>query len=939
MRQSTLPGLGRQTFQRGLRPGSVGSQLRTLASDARDRYRLNRGLETVRQDDESRTSIESESTPTRKGNSGGLTRAERRKQAKKIRFLSSFPCFRGFTEEQLNFILKHSKRRELSAGETLFRQGSPGREYFFLERGDATTRQDDSATDQEKTDACVVLSSPNVIEPEQDRKYTLEAGESGLAVFRVTKDDYNRIRDLNQDLVIERALAVISKIQPFCNLERNDLIELAAKMKPEHFSPGTYICEQGAVGHTFYIIMSGLCIVTINQIDVASGRKKELKVNEMEGDGFFGEVALMDKNERRTANVICYDDVSVLSLRRAVFEELMEKHMNAEHKANFMKAVAVRNLKSYNSKRQLVGRTKWESFPDQWDAAERLPGKNGQRPSKFLVIARRMRLTFDYSVYRKCWQDMAKLFSRGSVDQLKHYGETAAIISRIKTKGTAVKRLRDKLFESLAVDAADRTEEQMAVTYACMLPILKDEKDGILKRWENHHFIDLCTAMRAQQYAAGRLIFDTADTIDELFLVMRGTVLVYDATGGSGRKTTRGFFRAIVRPGQVFGANTLSAEGLMKSSSLRQKRKVRAYALSKVDVVAWSARKFDSILRAAKTDLSYDEKVNFIETIPLFSGSSEINKLAAIAQLIQTEEARRGNVLLDAGEISEKLCFIVDGSVEVLVEDASALPKIHGGSSSSPTRAWTKVTTLGPGEYFGESGVLSTMGNQKEYFESTRIVAAGGDLCYLVLDKSHYQHLPKSSLRRIRENFSVRSAWRGARLLETQRVKKAMIAEAHVGPVVSPIIVKAASTSGDDGRVKKASVGIKRGPKLKKVVPPSIEVLKADKAAAARDSNARLLSYQQEIGGITHMSAISISEPSLRTRPSHWFGAGYEEQARKKKGKINRRKQKLALSPEKLALPLSTTGPKTLKTKPPPSSRDVSSKERSLSRGPVVSLW
>lgn len=65
-----------------------------------------------------------------------------------------------------------------------------------------------------------------------------------------------------------------------------------------------------------------------------------------------------------------------------------------------------------------------------------------------------------------------------------------------------------------------------------------------------------------------------------------------------------------------------------------------------------------------------------------------------------------------------------------------------------------------------------------------------------------------------------------------------------------------------------------RGTKPSVAIPQSIEVARADKLAALKRSRTRLLSYQRSLSDMSAMTAVSISEPSMRNRPSHWFGSG-----------------------------------------------------------------
>src|SRR4051794_31611943 len=75
-----------------------------------------------------------------------------------------------------------------------------------------------------------------------------------------------------------------------------------------------------------------------------------------------------------------------------------------------------------------------------------------------------------------------------------------------------------------------------------------------------------------------------------------------------------------------------------------------------------------------------------LKRIPLFADASEeeLNKVAAFAQ---TKEVSEGQVVIEEGGFSRELLAIEDGSAEV-------------------TREGEHVADLGPGDIFGEAGML-----------------------------------------------------------------------------------------------------------------------------------------------------------------------------------------------------------------------------------------
>ena len=842
----------------------------------------------------------------------GKSRSERKKRSRRLRMLRDIPTFRKFTAKQLDLILDHAKPIKVKPGEAIINQGELGDEFYLIEDGEAiVSRKMDIQNPDEEPKELVRLQAPvtvgeRAIETSETRNATVTAGSSGLFVLKVMKEEYNKIRELNRDLVTERALDIIRSIEPFNTLGETALNSIARDMQIHHYPKNTYICEQGQLGHTFYIILSGRCRVTANMHNADTGEDYEKEINTMGADQFFGEVALMDKNQRRTANVISQGDVSVLALRRSRFEELM-RIGGLSIKEQLLKEVAIRNFTVHDSSHT---EGNWFSVAAEWKNAQKRHIRTGRFPSKFEVVARKMAISYKYSLYMLCWQEMSKLLKRGEAVRLKHFGNTCAIVASIKTEGTACFRLRHMLRTALSESRATRTQDQIGLIHATTFQILKAEKDGICKSWANHQYSDLCGSMVGQYYKAEAQIMESGKPIKELFLVVRGAVLIYDGGQLNGEHTTqdedaqksRGSFQTIMRPGDIFGGNDLSVKGLMAPNALRKIRSHSAYALTDVDLIAFDVRTFTSLRLSAKADIGYDEKMKVISNFPLFR-DLDVQKLATVGVIIKTEEVNRGSAIVEPGKTSDRLFFVLSGFVDIGVE-RGGLNGIQTGAGGAETETgkphWMHVTTLGTGEYFGESGVMAFL-NKREYAESTFAVAKC-NVKLLTLRKEHYNVLSMRILRAISTNFQLRASWRGARLLEAQKAKSEMevaMADASAHPVLPPHLegsessnilshhyMKAIAESGvrprhlrslsTDGESSESgydrnmiNVFELREMGLDKILDPSGNDL--NKLRLDRLSKSRSATYKAGMGRLPRMTKISISEPFGTNRPGHWF--------------------------------------------------------------------
>jgi voltage-gated potassium channel len=107
---------------------------------------------------------------------------------------------------------------------------------------------------------------------------------------------------------------------------------LAANLKPEIYSPGDYVITVGDVGNEMYFLSKGHVQVI--------GANGQILV-ELSSGAYFGEIALLNPNEKRTASVRSLTYCDVLSLSREAFEDVLEKFPRA---GEAIRAVATQRM-------------------------------------------------------------------------------------------------------------------------------------------------------------------------------------------------------------------------------------------------------------------------------------------------------------------------------------------------------------------------------------------------------------------------------------------------------------------------------------------------------------------------------------------------------------------------------------------------------------------
>lgn len=110
------------------------------------------------------------------------------------------------------------------------------------------------------------------------------------------------------------AIELIRRVPLFADLERRQLEDVAATLKPRSFAAGEEITTEGRRGVGFFVIEDGEASVTVHGRDRARlGR----------GD-WFGEIALVTEGDR-SATVTAETDLRCLGMTSWEFRPLVER--------------------------------------------------------------------------------------------------------------------------------------------------------------------------------------------------------------------------------------------------------------------------------------------------------------------------------------------------------------------------------------------------------------------------------------------------------------------------------------------------------------------------------------------------------------------------------------------------------------------------------------
>jgi CRP/FNR family cyclic AMP-dependent transcriptional regulator len=105
----------------------------------------------------------------------------------------------------------------------------------------------------------------------------------------------------------------LSQIWLFAACSARDLRKVRSSLDEIHVDAGEVLCEEGATGHEFFLIVSGTAAV----------KRKGRKVATLGPGQWFGELALLDR-QPRSATIVAETDMDLLVLEQRHFLGLLD---------------------------------------------------------------------------------------------------------------------------------------------------------------------------------------------------------------------------------------------------------------------------------------------------------------------------------------------------------------------------------------------------------------------------------------------------------------------------------------------------------------------------------------------------------------------------------------------------------------------------------------
>jgi CRP-like cAMP-binding protein len=96
-----------------------------------------------------------------------------------------------------------------------------------------------------------------------------------------------------------------------------------------HYRPGESIFKQGEVGVGMYIIVSGVTNIYVEELEVNTGSTYMTHVTQLKADDFFGELALVENEGRRSASATAHEETVLIGFFKPDLIEIIERNPSA----------------------------------------------------------------------------------------------------------------------------------------------------------------------------------------------------------------------------------------------------------------------------------------------------------------------------------------------------------------------------------------------------------------------------------------------------------------------------------------------------------------------------------------------------------------------------------------------------------------------------------
>ena len=307
-------------------------------------------------------------------------------------------------------------------------------------------------------------------------------------VLKMTKERFedvmNAANRIGNEVRMKIGRDIVDRFPLFKSLTSVHRKQVLEAMKPMTFLEGSYICRQGKLGNTFYIITEGSCRVTIN---AEEGNEKE--VAKLHVGDFFGEVALTEPSAKRTANVISEGRVTCMTLARNEFTVLLKSLEGALMEYQALRGAVTKKKTLQHNRRRITA----------FDPSNR---PSAHRCSTLLKrLGKYMAESYWNSIYARFYRIL--LLQPEVLDECGPYAKL--IMLKYPLTADAVDAIREQSKVILEMEVSRRTAEENCFVYGLMR-CRNQFNSKLCAGWARPQMFELMKKLRFMHFKAMRKV-------------------------------------------------------------------------------------------------------------------------------------------------------------------------------------------------------------------------------------------------------------------------------------------------------------------------------------------------------------------------------------------------------------------------------------------------
>jgi len=579
-------------------------------------------------------------------------------------------------ENDMQIIAKSLIEVYYNKGDYVIKQDESGDSMYILQEGSAvvlkTTYTADNKTIEKELAKLTngAFFGEIAISSEEIRTASVLITSDNAKCLKLTKPIYDGVNNKKQSLLEQNKIAVatniINSISFMKQLPATTKSKLVMSLSISCFNDGIYICRQNSIGHQFYIIVEGQCKVTTNDNE----NQYEHEVIKLQGGDYFGELALIDPSNKRTANVISVGPVTCLCLSRSDFNALLSSD---EGQLSFFRENAIaRKNKSNGRGGGILSHFRRISAFDLVNKKSELLAENlFKRLGKFMSEA--MWNSMHSRLYRRLTLNTA-LYEDGGLILKYLFDKNNNRSAFIEVLSSEVKRISD-------LESMERNPQEVELLFT-FLNQENELKSNICKDWPSYMYKELCTKGKILHYRSLKKIVESKKRGGNIYLVLKGAVRIYSVIA---QNVNASEYQCDVFPGEIFGDELF--KGVLSEY-------YTALSLTPCEILVLLEK--DILGLADEIDvnnMSNDKKMEYLRSVPLFK-SWHLQDLYDLGTNLKLETFDKGTQIITKGQISNRLYFIVQGTVNLM----------RYGATSYRT-----ISCLQKFDYLGESGIINVL--------------------------------------------------------------------------------------------------------------------------------------------------------------------------------------------------------------------------------------